>query len=526
MLRHPAAVTFWTEKEKKTTAVAEDTAQWNDIALELVREEEQIQVKLTAQESPVSFVSIRFQTHIDTKARILGDEWERTYGEMAWQPMIPQRHLPWYFLITKDRHTKAAGVRVRPKAMCFWQTDEDGVTLMLDVRCGGQGVCLNGRTLDAATLVWGEYDDMSSFEAARAFCRKMCADGVFPKAPVYGSNNWYYAYGISSREDILRDADYLKKLTEGIENRPYLVVDDGWQPKHVPEVYNGGPWRGGNDAFGDMGALASEIAQRDVIPGIWIRLLLNNEEEIPEEGRLSHNRCLDPSHPVVREYIRQNVETVCRWGYRLIKHDFSTYDLLGRWGWEMKPFATGNGWHFYDTSKTTAEIIVDFYAMIYETASRYDSLVLGCNTIGHLGAGLMQLNRTGDDTSGFYWDMTRKNGINALAFRMPQQGIFFDADADCVGIKGEIAWEFNSQWAHLLAESGTSMFISAEPGILTEEEEEQMREYFRQASVPHTPAEPLDWEDTSCPKRWKLDRGVQEYRWYSGDGVQYEYTEV
>ena len=90
MLRHPAAVTFWTEKEKKTTAVAEDTAQWNDIALELVREEEQIQVKLTAQESPVSFVSIRFQTHIDTKARILGDEWERTYGEMAWQPMIPQ----------------------------------------------------------------------------------------------------------------------------------------------------------------------------------------------------------------------------------------------------------------------------------------------------------------------------------------------------------------------------------------------------------------------------------------------------
>ena len=25
------------------------------------------------------------------------------------------------------------------------------------------------------------------------------------------------------------------------------------------------------------------------------------------------------------------------WGYEMVKHDFSTYDLLGQWGFEMGP---------------------------------------------------------------------------------------------------------------------------------------------------------------------------------------------
>ena len=57
----------------------------------------------------------------------------------------------------------------------------------------------------------------------------------------------------------------------------------------------------------------------------------------------------------------------------------------------MNPFPTSDGWSFYDKSKTSAEIVVELYRAIYETAKEYHVMILGCNTIGHLGAGLMQM---------------------------------------------------------------------------------------------------------------------------------------
>ena len=133
----------------------------------------------------------------------------------------------------------------------------------------------------------------------------------------------------------------------------------------------------------------------------------------------------------------------------------------------MNPFPTEDGWHFYDTSKTSAEIVTGLYQAIYETAKKHHTLIMGCNTIGHLGAGLMQLQRTGDDTSGITWERTKKMGVNTLAFCLPQHGTFFDIDADCVGIMGPIPWSLNRQWADVVAESGTSLFVSAKPGVLS-----------------------------------------------------------
>ena len=50
----------------------------------------------------------------------------------------------------------------------------------------------------------------------------------------------------------------------------------------------------------------------------------------------------------------------------------------------------------------------------------------------------MQINRTGDDTSGLQWERTRQIGINALAFRLPQNGSFYATGADCAGISDTI----------------------------------------------------------------------------------------
>ena len=92
---------------------------------------------------------------------------------------------------------------------------------------------------------------------------------------------------------------------------------------------------------------------------------------------------------------------------------------------------TSDGWAFADRSRTTAEIIMDHYRSIRAGAG--DAVLIGCNTIGHLSAGIFEVSRTGDDTSGKEWDRVRKMGVNTLAFRMPQHGAFFAADADCVG---------------------------------------------------------------------------------------------
>ena len=69
---------------------------------------------------------------------------------------------------------------------------------------------------------------------------------------------------------------------------------------------------------------------------------------------------------------------------------------------------TRPGWHFGDGTKTTAEVVLGLYGAILRAAG--DSLVLGCNCMGHLGGGLMHLNRTGDDTSGVPWERTRQRG--------------------------------------------------------------------------------------------------------------------
>ncbi len=210
-----------------------------------------------------------------------------------------------------------------------------------------------------------------------------------------GSNNWYYAYGDSSEEEILSDTDYILKLTEGAKNPPFMVIDDCWQEHHRLDEYNGGPWTKGNAKFPDMKGLADKLKEKGVRPGIWVRLLLNEDENIPNEWRISYNDCLDPSHPDALAYIRGDIERICDWGYTLIKHDFSTFDLFGKWGFEANLRDNSmEKWHFYDQTKTSAEIVKMLYQEVYDASRSNDAVIIGCNTIGHLGAGLMHLNRT------------------------------------------------------------------------------------------------------------------------------------
>lgn len=526
-INRPDFIELTTETKTVTAKWENDDYNLDDINVKLNQDNEHLAIFLTAQTSKVKWIKLRWNNlSWDKNVRFLGDAWERGYGDMEWKGMNPNRFMPWYFCAKSEAKSICYGVKVRPSAMCFWQVDSLGMTLFLDVRCGGSGVNLKGRVIKLADVIACEMRDCTSFEAMQEFCGQMCEDPILPKYPVYGSNNWYYAYGKSSESEILADCDYILNLTKDIENKPYMVIDDCWQEHHRLNEYNGGPWTKGNEKFPDMKALAEKLVQKGVRPGIWVRLLLNEDENIKNEWRLSHNNCIDPTNPEALNYIKEDIKRICNWGYTLIKHDFSTFDLFGKWGFQMSPLVTDDGWHFYDDSLTSAEVVKLLYKAILDAsveASNGETLILGCNTIGHLGAGYMHINRTGDDTSGVIWERTRFMGVNTLAFRLPQHGKFYEIDADCVGIDGGISWSMNKQWADVLAQSGTPLFISVRPNILDETEKQELHEILKVASKQEHHVIPVDWEETTCPEHWQdKDHDIDcKYQWFEETGLKF-----
>jgi alpha-galactosidase len=139
--------------------------------------------------------------------------------------------------------------------------------------------------------------------------------------------------------------------------------------------------------------------------------------------------------------------------------------------------------------------------------------LIGCNTISHLSAGLFELNRIGDDTSGKEWARTKKMGVNTMAFRMVQHKTFYEADGDCVGLTKAVPWEKNKQWMQLLAQSSAPLFISAQPEAVGAEQKQFIKQCFDTASKPQAIGEPLDWLTNPFPKKWNLDNKIVTFEW-------------
>lgn len=222
-------------------------------------------------------------------------------------------------------------------------------------------------------------------------------------------------------------------------------------------------------------------------------------------------RVLDPTIPENLADIQRNFATYRAWGYELVKHDFSTYDLLGRWGFEMTDRLTAPGWRFYDDTRTTAEIVLALCQAIRDAAG--PAYPIGCNTVGHLAAGLFELNRTGGDTSGLEWDRTRKMGVNTLGFRLVQHNQFFAVDGDCVGLTPKVPWAQNAQWLRLLAGSRAPLFVSAQPEAVGTAQKVALTAAFAQAARPQPVGEPPGWLTALRPAQWRLGGQPTAFDW-------------
>ena len=499
--------------------------QKGDIRAYCRKEEDTLGVYLCARDTPVKYLTLVWSLREDEKrpepVKVFSDCWERGYGDLQWSGVIPHRRMPWAFAVSNgtdsdpDLHgrlTECFGVKVRPGALAMWMYEPRRVTLILDVRSGGEGVILNGRELAACFVRMEDYADLSAFDALGRFYRTLCPDPLLPPQPVYGSNNWYYAYGHSDRARIIEDARLISRLSAGLGPRPYMVIDAGWSL-----CSGAGPWDNGNPDYGDMGTLAKQIEDAGANPGIWVRYLSDEEgrmQGVPDGWRLRRNpKYLDPSHPEVLEYVRAVTRRLsAEWGYKLIKHDFSCFDVFGDWGFHRPDTLTDDGWRFFDQSRTSAEIMADFYRTIYESAAP-GTLILACNVPGFLTAGLCHINRVGDDTSGREWARTRRMGVNTLAFHAMHDGAFYKADYDCVGITGLIPWSLNSRWAELLSFSGTPLFFSTQPDVPTEAEFADISRCLARGAVQADTAVPLDWMENTCPERWLINGKERIFDW-------------
>lgn len=526
LLRAPDEVTAYKSFESTLPAgripLTRNGEQWTgeQVVVEGRVEQDAFSLALRSPATPVAAVHVRWRAKVNPNLQALGDAWERSYGDLGWRNLIPQRVMPWYFATWDGTTCDGYGVKTDARALCFWQVDPQGISLWLNVTNGGNGVELGERQLKMATIVTrhgAEGED--AVEAITGLCRVMCARKSRPIVPIYGANDWDYSYGNSTSESILRDTEFIVTLSPQGNVRPFSVIDGGWS--------------NGTAAWPDMGKLAADIKQHAARPGIWIRPL-EAPQDTPRNLLLPDQRfgekardaelAYDPTVPDAQQKIRAKVLEATGWGYEMIKHDFSTYDLLGQWGFEMGPRPTRPGWSLQDRSRTNAEVIAALYALIRDAAGE-QVLLDGCNTMGHMGQGVFDLHRTGDDTSGRQWERTRRMGINTAAFRLPQHGTFFILDADLVGITAAIPWEFNRQWLDLLARSGTSTIISPGPPARGQEQQAAIREAFHLAAAGGLSAKPVDWMETSAPEQWRAHKGKvggdnqRHYNWSGNSGA-------
>ena len=484
-----------------------------------------LRILLACPHLPLSRIHLRWQLPVQAGILILGEAWERSYGDLAWRSIVPERVLPWYFATHSAGLTHSYGVKTDARAFCFWQIDPQGVSLWLDTSNGGSGVLLGDLELIAATVVShpGQPGE-SPTQAIAQLCRLMCPTSRLSPTPIYGFNDWYYAYGASTAQSILRDTDLLATLAPTSGPRPFSVIDGGWSGGagdsdiYVP-----------NSKFPDMAALAAQIRQRNARPGLWIRPTLATKSTnpallLPEarfKGASDAVPTYDPTIPEALDAMLAKLTQPIAWGYELIKHDFSTFDFFGLWGFQMGPSLTRPNWRFHDTSRTNAEILRDYYLALRRAAP--GRLILGCNTVGHLSAGILEASRIGDDTSGQHWERTRRMGINTLAHRLPQNRTFFAIDPDCVGITPDIPWTLNRQWLDLIARSGAVLFVSADPNSTGPEQQTALREAFQIAASGQSTATPLDGLTSTTPIHWDFHSAKatthRDYDWTSPDGA-------
>src|SRR5271170_3636120 len=84
---------------------------------------DELPIRVSAPKDPLTHLHLRWNEAVPTSLLCLGDAWERSYGDLAWRSLVPERPMPWYFISWDSGSADAYGVRTGARALCFWQID-------------------------------------------------------------------------------------------------------------------------------------------------------------------------------------------------------------------------------------------------------------------------------------------------------------------------------------------------------------------------------------------------------------------
>ena len=114
---------------------------------------------ITATADKPKFVELYWEADTNEDLLILGDAWERSYGNLQFLSVSENdRWMPWYFIATDKKKCFCFGVKTGCNSFVSFRYDKKGITALVDVRNSGSGVQLGGRKLMLATFIFCKYE--------------------------------------------------------------------------------------------------------------------------------------------------------------------------------------------------------------------------------------------------------------------------------------------------------------------------------------------------------------------------------
>lgn len=486
-----------------------------DVQYDYIVQEKSAKVIVYPSGSPVKYLKLRFNGNMHAVESVYGDQWERcgSNAYLEWRSVMPRRALGWFCYAKAGNRIACYGVKTGADCFAFWQIDPRGVTLFLNLCIGSDGTDLQAPLCACEVIEMVGEEGENPYNVAKRFSARLCDAPILPKEPIFGVNNWYWAYGKISRQSIQTETEYLLQMCEGTTHKPYMIIDDGWQLNRTygTGAYIGGPWLP-NDRFVNMAATAEDIQKKGAKAGIWFRPLLSLGD-IPEVAKLKNSETggiiLDPTHPYTLERVANDAAQLRSWGYDLIKHDFTTIDVMSvdtLTTEQHTKFIGSSNRHFFDKTITTATAIKNLYKAIQHGAAGAD--VIACNAIGHLTAGIHSIYRTGQDTSGRSFEWTHRNGINSV-MRLPLNDTFYRADPDCAAFTDRVDADLNLDFLEMCAITGMTTLASVTPGILTKDQMQRINAIYRIADADNCRFTIEGYDRCACPELFRSDDGTQ-----------------
>lgn len=439
--------------------------------------------------SPIKYLKLRFRGELNFVEKVMGDQWERSglKAFIEWRSIMAHRVLPWFCYLIGDNTTACYGVKVQPNAMCYFQVDTHGISLIVNLCSGNEGVDLKEPIVACEVVELIGKKGQDCYEVASNFAKLMCENPVLPKTPVYGILDWYWAYGNTSEKTVLEETEKLVELCKGNKNPPYVIIDDGWQiSREVYEEnpdYIGGPWNQFNSRHPNFDKMPKKLHEKGAKAGLWFRPLLT-KGDIPKDAVLYNGNggiVLDPSHPFTLDRVYSDAKRFKEWGFDLLKHDFTVIDgtqIYNTSSDKDDVYMVNSKIKFYDKTKTTAMIFKDLYKTIQNA---FGGDVMACNAFSHLSAGIHSIYRVGDDNSGHAFEWTRRDGINSI-MRLPTNRAFYLCDPDVGTFTKKTPSKPNLDFLEVCALTGMTCLASITPNILTEEEKKEISRIFKIAS--------------------------------------------